>query len=346
METLKNLTLVQWIGIMVGLNSLLMGATPQLTVLLGAAAVPYIIAVATLANGALGVFVTVVGGQSAQVRNVLAMPGIDKVTVNGQAGTALASMAVDPTVNKIAPTPRDMDKVTAIAVKILMVAFLLSAFLAGDPAVARTKRTHSPDVGMSSEQAQIKLKSPKQIGQDIQDAFDRPLTTASNAIVSVLSKPLQDLANFLMTGLDEAAALAVAVPDLQDGNGQACWRTMAATGRILKEHPVPLTLKIAADLESFRLLTMAANRICQNAACTQVFTEAGNLVNAAAPMPLALPNLTVLCSKVPAIAIVAPQIIASPPTSGLILAPASGSSQGNPALGAGSSIPANAPAAP
>jgi preprotein translocase subunit SecF len=31
METLKNLTLVQWIGIMVGLNSLLMGATPQLT---------------------------------------------------------------------------------------------------------------------------------------------------------------------------------------------------------------------------------------------------------------------------------------------------------------------------
>jgi hypothetical protein len=115
MESLKNLTLVQWIGIMVGLNSLLMGATPQLTVLFGTAAVPYIIAVATLGNGALGVFVTVIGGQSAQVRNVLAMPGVEKIDVNGQANGTLATLAVDPTQNKIAPTPAAMQQVTATA---------------------------------------------------------------------------------------------------------------------------------------------------------------------------------------------------------------------------------------
>lgn len=115
METLKNLTLVQWIGIMVGLNSLLMGATPQLTVLFGTAAVPYIIAIATLGNGALGVFVTVIGGQSSQVRNVAAMPGVEKIAVNGLANAALATLAVDPAQNKIAPTPAAMQTVTATA---------------------------------------------------------------------------------------------------------------------------------------------------------------------------------------------------------------------------------------
>lgn len=115
METLKNLTLVQWIGIMVGLNSLLMGATPQLTVLFGTVAVPYIIAIATLGNGALGVFVTVVGGQGSQVRNVLAMPGIERVSVNAQANQTLAALAVDPTVNKIAPIVTAQEAVTKTA---------------------------------------------------------------------------------------------------------------------------------------------------------------------------------------------------------------------------------------
>lgn len=115
MDTLKNLTLVQWIGIMVGLNSLLMGATPQLTVLFGTAAVPIIVAIATLGNGALGVFVTVVGGQATQVRNVLAMPGVENIAVNARANAELATLAVDPSVNKIAPTPAALATVTATA---------------------------------------------------------------------------------------------------------------------------------------------------------------------------------------------------------------------------------------
>lgn len=115
METLKNLTLVQWIGIMVGLNSLLMGATPQLTVLFGTEAVPYIVAIATLGNGALGVFVTVIGGQGAQVRNVLAMEGVEKIDVNRHANSTLAAIAIDPAQNKIAPTPDAAAAVQATA---------------------------------------------------------------------------------------------------------------------------------------------------------------------------------------------------------------------------------------
>lgn len=116
METLKNLTLVQWIGIMVGLNSLLMGATPQLTVLFGTAAVPYIIAVATLGNGALGVFVTVVGGIGSQAANVAAMPGVDRIVVNRNAGPTLAGLAVDTDQPKIGPAhPEDKAILTATA---------------------------------------------------------------------------------------------------------------------------------------------------------------------------------------------------------------------------------------
>lgn len=210
---------------------------------------------------------------------------INSVMLTG--GSAFSSAKPGPMINASPPS------ITPTIVKILLFAFVLSFFLPNGSAMAQTH----------------KLKTPDQIGQDIRNALERPLTTASNEIVSAVSKPLKDLADFLTTGLDEAAALAIAVPDLQDGNGQACWLAMAATGRILKEHPVPLTLKVAADLESLRLLNMAANRICQNAACTQVFTEAGNLISAAAPMPLALPNLTSLCSKVPEIAIVAPQAV-------------------------------------
>lgn len=105
METIKNWTLVQWISFMVGLNTLLIGATPQLTVLFGAAAIPYIGAVAVLGNGVLSIFGMVSGGQSNQVLNVLAMKGVEHIDINEKANKTLAAIAVDPTVDKIAPLP-------------------------------------------------------------------------------------------------------------------------------------------------------------------------------------------------------------------------------------------------
>lgn len=149
MEQIKSWTLIQWIGIAVGLNSLLMGATPQLTVLFGAAVIPYIGAIATLGNGALGVFVTVIGGQGSQVRNVvadpqsqaalvravLAMPGIEHVSVNALASPKLASVAVDPTVDKIAPTIAAQATVAATAkaaAAVLLLALVLTGLFAGD----------------------------------------------------------------------------------------------------------------------------------------------------------------------------------------------------------------------
>jgi hypothetical protein len=196
METLKNLTLVQWIGIMVGLNSLLMGATPQLTVLLGAAAVPYIIAIATLGNGALGVFVTVVGGQSTQVRNVLAMPGVEKIAVNGQANAALASIAVDPGQNKISPTPSAMAKVTETASRamvlfaILMCGLLMLSFLARPgPAMAQSRTTRTP-----APAARPIICDPANILPGCKPAAV-PTPSAPSTASDPLAKFMDDLAN-------------------------------------------------------------------------------------------------------------------------------------------------------
>jgi hypothetical protein len=174
MDTLKNLTMMQWIGISIGLNSLFMGATPQLTVLFGVNAVPYIVAIATLGNGALGVFVTVIGGQAAMVsramssasgqdaliRSVLSMPGVENMAVNGKAGAALATLAVDQTVEKISPTPAAMDKVTAIAAiakaaAVVLVAVILSTMaFAPTPALAQTSAPQANAV-LTAAQTQV-----------------------------------------------------------------------------------------------------------------------------------------------------------------------------------------------
>lgn len=56
-------------------------------------------------SACLGVIGTVVSSQSAQVKAVAAMPGVESINVNSQANTALATLAVDPTQAKVAPTP-------------------------------------------------------------------------------------------------------------------------------------------------------------------------------------------------------------------------------------------------
>lgn len=113
METLKNLTLVQWILIVIGLNSLFIASTPQLAVLFGEHAVPYIVALATLGNGALSVVGTVVGGIGTQALNVTAAGA--SIAVGPRASPALAVLAMDPKQNNIDAAPGERAAVAAIA---------------------------------------------------------------------------------------------------------------------------------------------------------------------------------------------------------------------------------------
>ena len=107
-----NLNQNQIIAIIIGILSVLAASATQLNDLFGQHVAHIIIASSTLLVAMASVVLTVVSGQASTVRTVLAMPGIEKIDVNGQANATLAAMAIDPKVNKISPTPAAMDAVT------------------------------------------------------------------------------------------------------------------------------------------------------------------------------------------------------------------------------------------
>lgn len=109
------LTPLQIIGIVLVINGALIGSAAQLTDLFGTMTAKYIISIASLGNSIFGGIVTLISGQAAQIKNVLAMPGVENITVNRQANATLAAIAVDPAQDKIAPTQEAQRAVTATA---------------------------------------------------------------------------------------------------------------------------------------------------------------------------------------------------------------------------------------
>lgn len=111
----KNITQTQWVAFVIGAASFLGGATAQLTTLFGANGAAYVASACAIVSGLAGVFLMATTGQGSQVKQVLAMPGVEKIDVNSQASSALATIAVDPKQDKIAPTQAAQAAVTAIA---------------------------------------------------------------------------------------------------------------------------------------------------------------------------------------------------------------------------------------
>jgi len=178
-------------------------------------------------------------------------------------------------------------------VRILIVAFLAI------PAVAMAQ----PKIPFDPLKLNQKIEQAKQASAVPQNP---------QRLLDFLSQPMQDLANFINGDFTGAATLAATgIANIPDGNGNSCWNMLASSNGIFKEAPPNGPLPGPATvLEQLRLLAIVANRVCQNAACTQVFTEAGNALNTVAPIN-GLPSLTLLCSKVPSVAQVA---ITTPPT--------------------------------
>lgn len=103
-----NLNAKQIISIIGAVLSVLMVSSAQLTDLMGAGAAKSIVSIAGLVNMILGSVMAAISGtmpQGEQVKQVLAMPGVEKIDVNRNASPELAKLAVDPTVNKISATP-------------------------------------------------------------------------------------------------------------------------------------------------------------------------------------------------------------------------------------------------
>lgn len=170
--------------------------------------------------------------------------------------------------------------------------------------------------------AQSPLPRPRLTGNIVNDIAAATAKPTLNSVETVLAKPFQDIANFIGSDADGAVALSTAIPNIQDGHGQQCWIAMQSFGAIIKAHPIPITFHVINDYESLRLLGIATNNLCSNVHCTQVFADFTAMAQAASPMPLAIPSLHDLCTKVPQIAVVPPvAITAVSPTPAAAAAP-------------------------
>ena len=109
----------QILAIIMAILGVMIGSTAQLTDLFGPAATKEIVTIASLANSLLSSILVVITGQTGAVKTVLAMPGVEKISVNDKANQSLAAMAIDPNVNKIAPTQAAMEQVTKTAEGVL-----------------------------------------------------------------------------------------------------------------------------------------------------------------------------------------------------------------------------------
>lgn len=110
-----NITRNQWIAILLLALGLIGGATGQMTDIFGAGMAKSIASAASFLSSFVAGIQVILGTQTAQVKDVLAMPGIEHVSVNSRATQSLAAVAVDPSVNKIAPTQAAQTQVEAVA---------------------------------------------------------------------------------------------------------------------------------------------------------------------------------------------------------------------------------------
>lgn len=236
--------------------------------------------------------------------------GIKPVTVSEIAAQHDTLSTADVT-KTIATLPADVHATVAKAAAAALALLILGSLAFPQPSIAQVTGNIAADIAAAAKRKQAATQGcdPLNLKPGCREQAEK--ATVSK-VSSLVTKPMQDVVNFITGGLDDAADLAIAIPDLQDGNGYACWRQFRAAGAVLKLHPIPLTLNVAADLEAIRLVHMTVTRICQNPACTQVFSEATNVIVAAAPLTLQIPSITELCAKIPPIAIVAPSDLPTP----------------------------------
>ena len=112
-----NLTRNQWFAIVGVILSALMTSTAFLTDTFGPTTAHSIIGAAGFVNMIMNGIVVTLSGQTQQIKDVTAMSGVERITVNAQANQALAAVAVsnDPSAAKVEATPAAEAAVTKTA---------------------------------------------------------------------------------------------------------------------------------------------------------------------------------------------------------------------------------------
>jgi hypothetical protein len=110
-----NLNAKQIVAISIAVLSVMAGSAAQLTPIFGQGLTQILVAIATLGTTMLSSILAVITSQGSTVKDVLAMPGVQKIDINAAANQTLAAIAVDPNVNKIAPLPEAQAQVVQTA---------------------------------------------------------------------------------------------------------------------------------------------------------------------------------------------------------------------------------------
>ena len=103
-----NLNGKQILAVVGAVMSVLMISSANLTDLLGSGPAKTIVTVAGLINMILQSVTVALSTQTQQIKDVAAMPGVERVSVNASASKDLAAAAVDPAQSKVGATTPDV----------------------------------------------------------------------------------------------------------------------------------------------------------------------------------------------------------------------------------------------
>jgi len=103
-----NITSKQWFQIISGIISGLITGAALFNPLFGETLALQIVSVLGISNIVLSSIGTTLSGQGNLVRDVAAMPGVERVSVNASASSTLASVALDPAEKKVGATTPDV----------------------------------------------------------------------------------------------------------------------------------------------------------------------------------------------------------------------------------------------
>lgn len=106
-----NLNTKQIIAIILAILSVFSGSTAQLTDLFGSGVAKILISASSLAATSLSSVLAVISSQNQTIKEVAAMPGVEKVLVNASANQVLAANATDPGQPKIGASTPDVREV-------------------------------------------------------------------------------------------------------------------------------------------------------------------------------------------------------------------------------------------
>lgn len=105
---MMNLNTKQVLAIILAILSVMSGSTAQLTDLLGVGPAKAVISMSSLAMSVLSSVLAVLTGQGSIVRDVAAMPGVQRIDINPNANATLAAIAIDPMQPKVGATTPDV----------------------------------------------------------------------------------------------------------------------------------------------------------------------------------------------------------------------------------------------